>query len=202
MKPYLPIGLLLSLLFVLCSNSSHAVDEAKSPLFGKRPNIVLVMTDDQGWLHLGSSGHPFLHTPRSDEFAKESLVFNDFVVSSTCAPTRAALMSGAHPFKSGVTHTIHERERMALDMTTLPEVLQSAGYRTGIFGKWHLGDEDEFLPDNRGFDEVFIHGAGGIGQCFPGSGSDIPGQKQMDLLPTSICYRLLLNWLVRNWKTK
>ena len=108
MKPYLPIGLLLSLLFVLCSNSSHAVDEAKSPLFGKRPNIVLIMTDDQGWLHLGSSGHPFLHTPRSDEFAKESLVFNDFVVSSTCAPTRAALMSGAHPFKSGVTHTIHD----------------------------------------------------------------------------------------------
>jgi len=184
MKPYLPIGLLLSLLFVLCSNSSHAVDEAKSPLFGKRPNIVLIMTDDQGWLHLGSSGHPFLHTPRSDEFAKESLVFNDFVVSSTCAPTRAALMSGAHPFKSGVTHTIHERERMALDMTTLPEVLQSAGYRTGIFGKWHLGDEDEFLPDNRGFDEVFIHGAGGIGQCFPGSGSDIPridiGQEGFD----------------------
>ena len=73
-------------------------------------------------------------------------------------------MSGRPPFKVGVTHTIRQRERMALDVHTLPQALQSAGYATGLFGKWHLGDEEPYLPQSRGFDEVLMHGAGGIGQ--------------------------------------
>ena len=86
-------------------------------------------------------------------------------------------MTGQHEFRSGVTHTIHERERMALSQTTLPELLKTAGYTTGIFGKWHLGDEDPYQPGNRGFDRVFIHGGGGIGQSFTGSCGDAPGNK-------------------------
>jgi arylsulfatase len=90
--------------------------------------------------------------------------FTDFHVSPTCAPTRSALLTGRHEFKNGVTHTIFERERLTPQATTLAQVLKEAGYATGIFGKWHLGDEPEHQPEHRGFDEVFIHGGGGIGQ--------------------------------------
>jgi arylsulfatase len=86
-------------------------------------------------------------------------------------------MTGRHEFRNGITHTIHERERLTLKATTIAQVLQGAGYTTGIFGKWHLGDEDAYQPERRGFDEVFIHGAGGIGQSYPGTCGDAPGNS-------------------------
>ena len=89
-------------------------------------------------------------------------------------------MTGRHEFKNGVTHTILERERLTLKATTLAQVLKSAGYTTGIFGKWHLGDEPDHWPDKRGFDEMFIHGGGGIGQTYPGSCGDAPGNTYFD----------------------
>ena len=144
-------------------------------LGGSRPNIVLVMTDDQGMGDLSCMGNDVVKTPHIDHFYQQATRFTDFQVSPTCAPTRAAIMSGRAPFKNGVTHTILQRERMALSTFTLPQALQSAGYRTGIFGKWHLGDEDAYLPCNRGFDEVLIHGSGGIGQVPFG---DFPPNKQ------------------------
>lgn len=145
----------------VCAFSAGA--ETKS-LKGSRPNIVLVMTDDQGMGDLSCMGNQVVRTPNIDRFYEKSTRFTDFQVSPTCAPTRAAMMSGRVPFKNGVTHTIFQRERMALDTFTFPQALQTAGYTTGIFGKWHLGDEEEYLPGSRGFDEVLIHGAGGIGQ--------------------------------------
>lgn len=108
---------------------------------------------------------------------RESVRFTEFHASPTCAPTRAALLTGRHEFHSGVTHTIFERERLALTSVTFPKLLRSSGYKTGIFGKWHLGDEDAYQPNQRGFDRVFIHGAGGIGQSFPGSCGDVPGNS-------------------------
>jgi arylsulfatase len=89
-------------------------------------------------------------------------------------------MTGRHEFKNGVTHTIEERERLTLTAKTLAEVLRGGGYATGIFGKWHLGDERDRWPDRRGFDEFFIHGAGGIGQTYPGSCGDAPGNTNFD----------------------
>ncbi len=86
-------------------------------------------------------------------------------------------MSGRHEFRNGVTHTILERERMALSTTTIAEILSRAGYATGIFGKWHLGDEEPYQPHNRGFQEVFIHGAGGIGQAYDCSCADAPPNR-------------------------
>ncbi len=146
----------------------------------KQPNIILVLTDDQGYGDLGCHGHPFVKTPHLDRLYTQSVRFTDFHASPTCAPTRAALMSGQAPFKTGVTHTILERDRMALGTTTIAEVLREAGYRTGIFGKWHLGDDEPYQPENRGFEETFIHGAGGIGQSYAGSQSDAPGNSYFD----------------------
>ncbi|MBK1875786.1 arylsulfatase [Pelagicoccus mobilis] len=152
---------------------ASVIAASAKPLEGSRPNIIFVMTDDQG-MNLGYEGHPIIYTPHIDRFAEKSLRFKEFHVSPNCAPTRAAIMSGAHEFRSGVTHTTAEREMMALSTTTFPQQLQKAGYETAIFGKWHLGDIREYRPSQRGFDEVLIHGAGGIGQDYEGSCVDFP----------------------------
>ncbi|WP_372895354.1 arylsulfatase [Stieleria sp.] len=146
-------------------------------LAGSRPNIILVMTDDQGMGDLSCMGNQLLRTPHLDRFHSISTRFTDFHVSPTCAPTRSAIFSGRHEFRNGVTHTIKERERMALSTTTFPQLLRESGYATGIFGKWHLGDEDAYQPYNRGFSETFIHGAGGIGQAYTGSCADFPPNR-------------------------
>src|SRR3982751_6020064 len=135
----------------------------------RRPNIILVMPDDIGYGDYACLGNPIIKTPSADAFWKESVRLTDFHVSPTCAPTRSALMTGRHEFKSGVTHTINERERMSLKSTTIAQVLKSAGYTTGVFGKWHMGDAAPYQPNRRGFDEVYIHGCGGIGQQYPGT---------------------------------
>jgi arylsulfatase len=154
--------------------SSHAAASAK-PIAGTQPNILFILTDDQGYGDISAHGNPILKTPHLDRLRAEGVRFTDFHVSPTCSPTRSALFTGRHEFKNGITHTVLERERMTLAATTLPQVLQSAGYATGIFGKWHLGDEAEYQPNRRGFDKVYIHGGGGIGQIFPGSCGDAPG---------------------------
>ena len=168
MKPTLIIALLLSPIMGL-----NAVAAAK-------PNIILVMPDDTGYGDYACLGNPIMHTPAVDAFKKQSLLFTQFHVSPTCAPTRSALMSGRHEFKNGVTHTILERERMSLKTFTLPQMLKTVGYTSGIFGKWHLGDEAAYRPESRGFDEVYIHGGGGIGQTYPGSCGDAPGNTNIN----------------------
>ena len=144
------------------------------------PNIVYVMTDDQGYGDIAAHGNSVIRTPNLDRLYRESVRLTEFHASPTCAPTRAALLTGRHEFHSGVTHTIDERERLALSATTLPDLLRRAGYTTGIFGKWHLGDEDAYQPGRRGFDRSFIHGAGGIGQTYPGSCGDVEGNRYFD----------------------
>ena len=173
MKPLLLLlALLLAPLAALCAIAQ--------PEPGSKPNIILVMPDDLGYGDYACLGNPIMHTPSVDAFKKESLLFTQFHVSPTCSPCRAALMSGRHEFKNGVTHTILERERMNLKTFTLPQMLKTVGYTSGIFGKWHLGDEEAYRPENRGFDEVFIHGGGGIGQTFPGSCGDAPGNRNIN----------------------
>lgn len=172
--PSLHFSLWLASLVATLINDCRDARAAAASL-PSRPNIVLVITDDQGYGELACHGNPIIKTPNLDRLHSESLRLTDFHVSPTCAPTRASLMTGRHEFRSGVTHTIQERERLSLKATTIAQVLKSAGYSTGIFGKWHLGDEAEYQPNRRGFDEVFIHGAGGIGQTYPGSCGDAPG---------------------------
>lgn len=144
------------------------------------PNIIYVMTDDQGYGDIAAHGNRLVVTPHLDRLHRASVRLVEFHASPTCAPTRAALLTGRHEFRSGVTHTILERERLALSATTLPQLLGGAGYACGIFGKWHLGDEDAYQPQRRGFERVFIHGGGGIGQTYPGSCGDVAGNRYID----------------------
>jgi len=177
MKPAkLPwVLILLAITVVACTAES-----AGPSAIPKHPNLILVMPDDVGYGDYSCLGNPVIKTPAIDAFWKQSVRFTDFHVSPTCAPTRSALLSGRHEFKNGVTHTIFERERMSLRTFTLAQLLKSAGYTTGVFGKWHLGDEAPYQPERRGFDEVFIHGGGGIGQTYPGSCGDAPGNMYQD----------------------
>ncbi|MFC7338733.1 arylsulfatase [Haloferula chungangensis] len=146
----------------------------------EKPNIIFIMTDDQGYPVVGAHGHPWIKTPHMDEMHDQGIRFDRFMMGSTCAPSRAGIMAGVHSIRNGVTHTIYERERLNLEATTIPEVLKPAGYVSGVFGKWHLGDEAPYQPENRGFDEVFIHGAGGIGQAYKGSCADVPRNSYFD----------------------
>lgn len=129
-----------------------------------RPNVVLVMTDDQGYGDLGAHGNPVIRTPHLDRLARESARWTRFYVSPVCAPTRAALLTGRYNYRTGVTDTFLGRAMMHPDEVTLAERLAQAGYRTGIFGKWHLGDNYPMRPMEQGFQESLVHRGGGIGQ--------------------------------------
>jgi arylsulfatase A-like enzyme len=174
-----PLGAIFILLVGIGLGPVSLVSQG-APEPGRRPNIVVIMPDDIGYGDFSCHGNPVLKTPSIDRLWRESIRFTRFHVSPTCAPTRAALMTGRHEFKNGVTHTIFERERLNRDAVTLADVLQSVDYRTGIFGKWHLGDERSYWPDRRGFNEFYIHGAGGIGQTYSGSGGDVPNNSNLN----------------------
>jgi arylsulfatase A-like enzyme len=131
---------------------------------GRRPNVVLVMTDDQGYGDLACHGNPIIKTPNLDTLYAQSARLTDFHVGPTCSPTRSALMTGHYCNRTGVWHTIMGRSLLRRDEVTMGDVFSASGYHTGIFGKWHLGDNYPFRPQDRGFDDVLIHGGGGVGQ--------------------------------------
>lgn len=130
----------------------------------EQPNIILIITDDQGYGDLGINGNPHVNTPVLDKLAKESIRFNNFYVSPVCAPTRASLMTGRYSLRTGVRDTYNGGAIMAPGEITIAELLKDAGYTTGIFGKWHLGDNYPSRPMDQGFDESLIHLSGGMGQ--------------------------------------
>ncbi len=136
----------------------------KQELNSKPPNVILVITDDQGYGDMGYHGNPNVKTPTLDAFARESLRFNDFHVSPVCAPTRSSLMTGRYSLRTGVRDTYNGGAIMASSEITLAEILKKINYKTGIFGKWHLGDNYPSRPTDQGFDESLIHLAGGMGQ--------------------------------------
>jgi len=125
-----------------------------------RPNIIFILTDDQGYGDLGRHGHPLLKTPNTDRLFDESVRFDNSYVSPCCSPTRAALMTGMHEFRNGVTHTIVPREHLYRDAITLPQLLRDSGYRTGFIGKWHLGGGEGYSPQFRGFDWTSTNAGG------------------------------------------
>ena len=129
-----------------------------------QPNVILIMTDDQGYGDLGITGNPNIITPTIDAFAERSLRFNNFHVSPVCAPTRSSLMTGRYSLRTGIRDTYNGGAIMSDSEVTIAEMLKQADYATGIFGKWHLGDNYPSRPGDQGFDESLIHLAGGMGQ--------------------------------------
>ncbi len=134
------------------------------------PNIILVMTDDQGYGDLGIHGNPFIRTPVLDSIARRSTRIDPFYVSPVCAPTRSSLMTGRHHLRTGVYDTYNGGAMMAPGEVTVAEVLADNGYHTGMIGKWHLGDSYPMRPMDQGFQYYLAHKGGGIGQ--PGDDYD------------------------------
>ena len=135
-----------------------------SPDPASHPNVILVITDDQGYGDIGAHGNSAIRTPVLDRLHDESVRLTDFHVDPTCSPTRAALLTGRYSTRTGVWHTIMGRSLMAPEEVTLAELFAEAGYRTGMVGKWHLGDNYPLRPQDQGFQEAFYHPAGGVGQ--------------------------------------
>ncbi|MFO0956575.1 MAG: arylsulfatase [Isosphaeraceae bacterium] len=145
--------------------------DTAGPASGRaRPNVVLIITDDQGYGDLSIHGNPVLATPSMDSIARDGVQLADFHVSPVCSPTRASLMTGRYNYRTGVVDTYIGRSMMHPDEVTLAEMMASHGYTTGIFGKWHLGDCFPLRPNDQGFQEALVLKGGGIGQP-----SDPPG---------------------------
>ncbi len=134
------------------------------PVIAAQPNVVLIMTDDQGYGDLSCHGNPVLKTPNLDKLHAESIRLTDYHVAPTCSPTRCALLTGHWTNRTGVWHTIMGRSMLRENEVTLGQIFKDGGYATGMFGKWHLGDNYPFRPEDRGFMEVMRHGGGGVGQ--------------------------------------
>ena len=141
-------------------------------LSAQKPNVILVMTDDQGYGDLSCHGNPVLKTPNLDKMYGESIRFTDFHVSSFCTPTRAALMTGRYPGRTGAYRTSAGRTMLHTDERTIANVFADNGYVTGMIGKWHLGDNAPHRPQDRGFQDVLWHRCGGIGQASDYWGND------------------------------
>ena len=123
----------------------------------KRPNVIIVMTDDQGLGDFSYTGNPVLNTPNLDAFARQAVRLTDFHVCPMCSPTRGQLMTGLAALRNGATSVTAGRTFLRPGLPTLPGVFAKAGYRTGIFGKWHLGDSYPHRPMDKGFEESIYH---------------------------------------------
>ena len=152
-------SLSISLLTVVAACVTN--DQPSPP---KRPNVIVIMTDDQGLGDLGCLGNPVLDTPNIDRLAAGSARLANFYVSPVCTPTRASLMTGRHAYRTRAIDTWIGRAMMEPDEVTMAEALRDAGYRTGIFGKWHLGDCYPMRAIDQGFDEALVHRGGGLAQ--------------------------------------
>ncbi|WP_319589329.1 arylsulfatase [uncultured Draconibacterium sp.] len=148
---------------VLASFTTSCSKEDKTEVSNK-PNVILIMTDDQGIGDFGFTGNPYIKTPVLDKLAEQSLNLTNFYVSPVCAPTRASLMTGRFSERTGVYDTYNGGATMSSNEITIAELMKENGYQTGIFGKWHLGDNYPYRPIDQGFNEALVHRGGGVGQ--------------------------------------
>ncbi len=128
------------------------------------PNVIFIITDDQGYGDMGCHGNPVLKTPNLDRLASESVQLDDHHHDPLCSPSRAALLTGQYAARNGVWHVIQGRHLLHPEAMTMADHFAAQGYRCGMFGKWHLGDNYPFAPQYRGFHEVLCHRGGGVGE--------------------------------------
>lgn len=151
-------------LVVLAATIAWPASTPAADAAAPKPNVVVILTDDQGYGELGATGNPVIRTPHIDRLADQSVWLTNFHVMPVCSPTRACLMTGRYHYRTGVTDTSIGRSLMHPDETTLAEMLAAAGYRTGIFGKWHLGDNYPMRAMDQGFAESLVLNGGGLAQ--------------------------------------
>ncbi len=155
--------ILVSLFIFLFLNMACSTSD-KNASNDEKPNIILVMIDNVGFPEIGINGNDLVRTPNLDRFASKGIQFARFYSNPMCAPTRASLMTGRYHYRTGVIHTSRGGAKMFGDELTIAELLKNEGYATGIFGKWHLGDNFPMRPQDQGFDELLIHKSGRLGQ--------------------------------------
>ncbi len=157
--PKMKYGSQMLYLFLLLFLYSCANEETPGP-----PNVILVLTDDQGIGELGCHGNPWIQTPNIDQFYEEAYRLTNFHVSPLCTPTRSALITGQYPINNGTWATFKGRASLHHTSPTMAELFQQHGYATGMFGKWHLGDNYPARPTDCGFDVAIHHASGGLGE--------------------------------------
>ncbi|AUP81676.1 arylsulfatase [Flavivirga eckloniae] len=153
------IALLVVFVFTGCKTKKE--EETKET---KKPNVIIVITDDQGYGDIAAHGNKVIKTPNIDGFYSESYHLTDFHVNPTCAPTRSGLMTGRFANSTGVWHTVGGRSLLREDEKTMADMFTENGYKTGAFGKWHMGDNYPFRAHDRGFQETVMHYGGGVQQ--------------------------------------
>ncbi len=154
---------ILPILVVSCKQEPKAVEEKIIP---KKPNIILIVTDDQGWGDLSMNENTNLKTPNIDSLAMHGAFFENFYVQPVCSPTRAEILTGRYHTRLGVYDTSAGGERFNLEETTLAELLKQAGYHTAAYGKWHSGMQPPYHPNARGFDDFYGFASGHWGNYF------------------------------------
>ncbi len=156
MKNYMLIFIAL-FISISCNTKSQEI---------KKPNIILILSDDQGWGDLSSNGNKNLNTPNIDHLANEGVTFDHFYVQAVCSPTRAEILTGRYHVRAGVYSTSQGGERIDLDETTIAEVFKAAGYSTAAYGKWHSGMQPPYHPNARGFEDYYGFCSGHWGNYF------------------------------------
>jgi arylsulfatase A-like enzyme len=151
--------LLIWVAFVAATNLTTGVHAQPA---SRRPNVVIILSDDQGYGDLSAHGNPELKTPNLDRLRGESVRLTDFHVAPMCTPTRGQLLTGVDALRNGATSVTAGRSLLRQGLPTMAEIFKASGYRTGIFGKWHLGDSWPNLPQHRGFDESVYHIGWGV----------------------------------------
>jgi len=173
-----------------------------------RPNVILIMTDDQGYGEIAAHGNPIIKTPNMDELYTASVRLTDFHVDPTCSPTRSALLTGRYSTRTGVWHTINGRSMLHPDELTLAETFKANGYRTAMVGKWHLGDNYPCRPEDQGFDYTVWHHGGGIGNgpdywqndYFDDTFTVNGKWQKFEGYCTDVWFREAMNWVENNKK--
>ena len=150
---------------LLCLLALHIAASA-SIFAATQPNVIVILTDDQGWGDLSVSGNPNLSTPNIDTLARDGATFDNFYVCQVCAPTRAEFLTGRYYPRTGVSGVSSGQGRLNPDETTIADVFKANGYTTGAFGKWHNGTQSPYHPNDRGFDEYYGFTSGHWGHYF------------------------------------
>lgn len=155
---------LLLLLLAACSGGSGEKSVTETP--DRPPNVIVILSDDQGWGDFSFTGNTNLATPHIDRLAREGAYFDNFYVQPVCSPTRAEFLTGRYASRSGVYSTSEGGERIDLDETTIAEYFRRMGYATAAYGKWHSGMQYPYHPNGRGFDDFYGFCSGHWGSYF------------------------------------